>query len=72
MSYLCLNLDSLVWEIKALMQNNFGCQVERNNFETHFFKAKNQILETLKDIIEQNKEDVFNEFKEEGVFEDEK
>jgi hypothetical protein len=69
MSYLGLDLDSLVWEIKSLMQNNYGCEVHKNNFETHFSRAKKDILEAFKDIIEQNKKQVFNEFEDEGVFE---
>ena len=64
MSYLSLDIDSLVWEIKSLMENNYG-QFHKNNMESHFFKAKQDILNSFADIIEQNKEDIFEELKEE-------
>ncbi len=65
MSYIGLNLDNLVWELKSLMENNFGEETTKTNFEEHFLKAKESILETFKDIIEQNKPEVFNELFEE-------
>lgn len=64
MSYLGLSLDSLVWELKSLTENNFN-EFNLENLEDNFEKAKESILETFKDIIEQNKEEVFNDLKEE-------
>ena len=64
MSYLGLDLDSLVWELKSLIENNYGC-FELKNLEEHFEKARKDILETFKDISNQNKQVVFNELKDE-------
>ena len=64
MSYLNLDLDSLVWELKSLIQNNYGC-FELKDFDEKFELAKKDILETFKDILEQNKQEVFDELKEE-------
>ena len=63
MSYLGLSLDSLCWELKNLIENNYG-DFNKNSLNCNFENAKNDILETFKDIIEQNKEDVINELKE--------
>lgn len=65
MSYLNLDLDCLVREIKSLMENNYSKSVTDENKELFFKNAKKDILETFKDIIEQNKEEVFNELNEE-------
>ena len=47
------------------MQNNYGEQVTKQNRESLFKNAKADILETFKDIIDQNKPEVFNELNEE-------
>ncbi len=60
MSYLGLNLDSLVWEIKALMKNNYG-PYSKEEKERFFENAEESILKTFKDIINQNKEIVLEE-----------
>ncbi len=62
MSYLGLNLDSLYWELGSLIKNNYG-GFNKDSLDSNFENAKNDILETFKDIIEQNKEDVINELK---------
>ena len=66
MSYLNLSLDSLVWEIKSLMKNNYGEGVTNKNKEIFFNNAKRDILETFKDIIDQNKQVVFEELQDEN------
>lgn len=66
MSYLGLDLNSLVWEIKSLMKNNYGEDVTNENKELFFENAKRDILETFKDVIEQNKEEVFDELEDEN------
>ncbi len=60
MSYLGLDLDSLFWEMKSLIKNNYG-EFDKRVLDDNFQNAKNDILETFKDIIEQNKEDILNE-----------
>lgn len=62
MGYLGLNLDSLVWEVKGLMRNNYGIEPNEENFKELFDLAKLDILRTMEDIINQNKEEVLNEF----------
>lgn len=66
MSYLSLDLNSLVWELKSLIKNNYG-GFELNYFYEKFDLAKRDILETFKEIIEDNKEEVFNKLKEELI-----
>jgi len=61
MSYLGLDLDNLVWELKSLMNNNFGEETTIENFESHFDKARKSILESFESIINDNKEEVYNE-----------
>ncbi len=63
MAYLGLDLDNLCWEIKALMENNYG-QFSKEVLDENFEQAKADILESFGDIIEQNKEDIINELKE--------
>ncbi len=63
MSYLGLNLDTLYWEIKSLIKNNYG-EVNGLNIEEKFEYAKNDILDTFNDIIKQNKEDIIKEVRE--------
>ena len=65
MSYLGLNLDSLCWELKALMKNNYDRGVTKENFDGLFDNAKNDILESFKDIIEDNRPELLNDFEEE-------
>ena len=63
MSYLGLDLENLTWELKSLIKNNYG-SFKLEVIEANFENAKKDILETFKDIIEQNKQDVLNELKE--------
>ena len=65
MSYIGLNLESLVREVISLMKNNYGGQVTKQNRESFFKNAKADILETFKDIIDQNKQEVFSELNDE-------
>jgi len=65
MGYLGLDVDNLVRELKLLMENNYG-QLHKNNRESHFYKAKKDILESFADTIEQNKEEVFKDLEEEN------
>ena len=67
MSYLGLNLDSLCWELESLIKNNYGkiSNMTKEQIGEVFEMAENDILETFKDIINQNKDDVVNDiFKE--------
>lgn len=65
MSYLGLDLDSLCFEIKSLMENNYEEGVTDKNVELFFENAKRDILEDFEDTINQNKEDIIKEFQEE-------
>ncbi len=67
MSYLGLNLDSLCWEMKSLIQNNYGdlSNLRKEQIEEIFELSKSSILDTFGDIINQNKEDVVNDVFEE-------
>jgi len=62
MAYLGLDLDNLCWEIKALMENNYG-QFSEEVLEDNFDKAKADILESFREIIDDNREDVIRELK---------
>ena len=54
-----VNIDSLCWEIQAIMNNNYrGTPAQR------FSNTKKFLIEHFKDIINQNKVDMINEFKE--------
>lgn len=64
MAYLGLDIDSLCWEIKSLIKNNYG-GVNVDNVETNFYHSKIDILERFGEIMDQNKEDIINEIKEE-------
>ena len=66
MGYLGLDVDNLVRELKLLMENNYGKEVNKNNRETLFNYAKRDILESFIDTIEQNKEEVFKDLEEEN------
>ena len=61
MSYINIDLDSLIREIGLLMQNNYRTPVHKNNFESLFFRAKKDILKTIDGIIEENKSEVKKE-----------
>ena len=63
MSYLGLDVDCLIRELILLMQNNYG-QFHKNNVESHFYRAKKDILNSFSEIIEQNKIEVFEDLKE--------
>lgn len=65
MSYLGLDLDSLCREIGLLMKNNYGEEPTEINFNRLFLNAKKEILNSFREIIEENKEEVLNDFKEE-------
>ena len=63
MGYLGLDVDNLVRELILLMENNYG-QIHKNNMESHFYRAKKDILTSFSETIEQNREIVFKELKE--------
>lgn len=64
MSYLGLNLDSLIWELGSLIKNNYS-NFSKETLNFNFNQAKKDILNTFSDIINQNKEEVINDLKQE-------
>ena len=66
MSYIGIDLDNLCWEIKSLMRNNYN-GLDKSNIKRNFTFAKNDILETIRDIINQNKADILEEIKEDLI-----
>ena len=65
MGYLGLDIDSLVREIKLIMVNNFGSEVTEDNFEERFEDTKGTILESFSSSIDDNREIVLEELREE-------
>jgi hypothetical protein len=61
MSYLNIGLKRLIDEISLLMINNYGKEPNKKNFEMLFSFAKMDILESVKNIIDNNKEEVKKE-----------
>ena len=66
MAYLGLNIDSLVWEIKSIMENNFGSNITEDNFNDRFEQTKETIIENFISAIEDNRSVVFEELNESG------
>lgn len=52
-------------ETKLLMENNFGRNVTRENFDELFNLAKEQMLESISETIDENKDEVLKDFEEE-------
>ena len=59
-----LNINEVIDEIIALMKNNYGGYSYKDK-DVLFQNAKDDMLETFSDIINQNKEEVFDELKRE-------
>lgn len=57
-----VDIDSLCWELKNVMQNNFNGDVTKENFEKKFKLAKKTLIEDLTDSINQNKITMREEF----------
>lgn len=55
-----LNIDELCNELTDLIKNNYGV-VHKNNFESTFYKAEQDILKKVKEIIRENKADIKKE-----------
>jgi len=60
MSY--LNIGGLCWELKSLMKNNYGEEVTIKNFNKLFNKAKSDIISSIKDAIEDNRDTLKEDF----------
>ncbi len=58
-----INIDNMYREMQNTMQNNFGVDLSA---EKRFELAKAQFLESVADAIEQNKEELIKEDKEEN------
>lgn len=57
-----VDIDSMCWELKNVMQNNFNGDVTKENFEEKFKLAKKTLIEDLTDSINQNKITMREEF----------
>ena len=58
-----LNIEKLCWEMKSLMENNYGGFDESVDLMDLFGQAKKDILKTVEDVINQNREEILSELK---------